>query len=118
MIDTYFDAIWDLARAAGQAAAENENAKLGPEGQRGSDCGFAWVSLPGNIPFARWAKEQGLASKGYPTGMQIWYSTMHDVPTQSVSVHEAAARAVRDVLSRALQIPTITTVAIETWTER
>ena len=103
----FFATLWDHARVAAQAAAVVENDKLGVETTRGLDCGFAWVSLPGNSPFGRWAKAQGIARKGYPSGLQIWYSKLHDIPTQSVSVHEAAARAARDVLSHGLQTSTI-----------
>ncbi len=98
-----FTEVWKLAQRAGNLAARAENARLPGEGLRGLDCGFAWVSFPGNIPFARWAKSKGIASKAYPSGYQIWYSKVHDVPTQSVSVHEAACRAARDVLAHALQ---------------
>lgn len=99
---TEFAALWQRARTAAQAAALQQNAVLGSEDGR-FDCGFAWVTLPGNEAFGRWAKKQGIASKGYPTGLQIWYSKLHEVPTQSVSVHEAAARAARDVLAHGLQ---------------
>lgn len=98
-----FDQLWAETRAAAQKAAEDENAKLGPESSRGFDCGFAWVTMPGTLPFARWAKKQNIASKAYPTGYHIWYSKLHNVPTQSISVHEAAAKAARDYLSHALQ---------------
>lgn len=98
-----FQKIWADAKAAGEKAAAEQNAKLGGENYRGFDCGFAWITMPGNIAFARWAKKEGLASKGYPTGMSIWYSKVHSVPTQSVSVHEAACRAARDVLAHGLQ---------------
>lgn len=37
----------------------------------GGVCGFAWVWLKGNTGFARWAKAEGLTSKGYPTGLTI-----------------------------------------------
>jgi hypothetical protein len=99
---TDYPEIWARAKAAGEYAAKVENAKLGPEGGRGLDCGFAWITMPGNIPFGRWAKKTGIASKGYPTGLQIWYSKVHSVPTQSVSVHEAACKAARDVLAQLL----------------
>lgn len=98
-----FSVLWSQAQAAAQTAAEAENAKLGAEYGRGLDCGFAWLEMPGNIPFARWAKKEGLASKAHPSGYFIWYSKLHTVPTQSVSVHEAAARAARDVLAHGLQ---------------
>lgn len=101
--DLEFAALWAKAQRAAQAAADEQNAKLGPENNRGFDCGFAWITMPGNIPFARWAKKTGVASKGYPSGMQIWYSKVYDCRTQSVSVHEAACRAARDVLAHGLQ---------------
>lgn len=34
-------------------------------------CGFAWVWLKGNTGFGRWAKSAGIASKGYPNGLNI-----------------------------------------------
>lgn len=37
----------------------------------GGVCGFAWVWLKGNTGFGRWAKAQGIASKGYPNGLNI-----------------------------------------------
>ena len=98
-----FAKLWELAKQAAQAAAEQENARLGNENRRGFDCGFAWVHFPGNTPFAKWTKKAGLSSKHYPTGQSIWYSKLHSVPTQSVSVHEAACRAARDVLAHGLQ---------------
>jgi len=99
--------IWEAARLAAETAAKAENERLGDENSRGFDCGFAWISFPGNTPFGRWAKQAGIASKGYPTGLQIWYSKVHSVPTQSVSVHEAACKAARDVLAHSLQTSTI-----------
>lgn len=34
-------------------------------------CGFAWINVPGNSPFGKWAKSTGLAHKGYPKGLNI-----------------------------------------------
>ena len=95
-----FAELWGQACRAAQAAAETQTAKLRNEY---CDCGFAWVTLPGNHAFTRWTKKQGISSKGYPTGQRIWYSKLHSVPTQSVSVHEAAVRAARDVIAHGLQ---------------
>lgn len=83
---------------AAQAAAEEQNKKLGDEQSRGFDCGFAWVYMSGNDPFTRWVKKEfpDMLSDNYPRGKQIWYSRLHSVPTQSISVHEAATRAFRD----------------------
>lgn len=91
------------ALSAAQTAAEQANAKLGPEASRGFDCGFAWVSFPGNSPLARWLKKNhpDMLSSGYPTGKQIWYSKLHTLGTQSISVHEAACNAFRNVWASA-----------------
>ena len=94
--------IWATAKSAAEKAAKIEDMRLGNEATRGFDCGFAWIAMPGNIPFAKWAKAQGLASKAYPSGYQIWYSKVHSVPTQSISVHEAACKAARDVIAKSL----------------
>jgi hypothetical protein len=104
-----YQALWTEATKIAQLAAQAENAKLGDEAHRGFDCGFAWLHFPGNTPFARWAKKAGIASKHYPSGLSIWYSKLHSVPTQSVSVHEAAVRAARDVLAHGLQTSQIYT---------
>ena len=57
-------------------------------------CGFAWVTFAGNTPWGRWAKAQGIASKGYPKGLQIWVSEFN----QSVERKEAYAQAYAKVL--------------------
>lgn len=57
-------------------------------------CGFAWVRLKGNTAFGRWAKANGYARAGYPSGLNISTKLM----TQSMERNEAAARAMRDVL--------------------
>lgn len=36
-------------------------------------CGFAWVNVPGNVPFGRYLKERG-ARKGYRSGVDFWIS--------------------------------------------
>lgn len=77
------------------------------EGQ-GLDCGFAWVTVDGNHPLARYCrnvvKTMGektthgfYGSKGYPRGWQWWEPGHH--PGQSIGIHEAGARAFRDVLA-------------------
>ena len=57
-------------------------------------CGFAWVTFAGNTPWGRWAKAQGIASKGYPKGLQIWVSEFN----QSMARKEAYAYAYAKVL--------------------
>jgi hypothetical protein len=98
-----FAQLWAHAKRAANIAAMNKNAALGPEDARGLDCGFAWLEFPGNTPFGRWAKKAGIAKKHWARGLYVWYSDLHNVPTQSVGVHEAACRAARDVLAHGLQ---------------
>lgn len=97
--------LWRITCEAAADAAQAQNTRLGNESTRGLDCGFAWVTLPGNHRFTRWLKKHAPAAvgNGYPRGKQIWYSHLHHVPTQSISVHEAACKAARDVLSYGLQ---------------
>ncbi len=57
-------------------------------------CGFAWVTFAGNTAWGKWAKAQGIASKGYPKGLQIWVSEFN----QSVERKEACAQAYAKVL--------------------
>lgn len=94
--------IYVQARDASQVAAEAQNAKLLPEAKRGFDCGFAWVTIkPARGPFVAFLKAHNIGNKhsfsGGP-GYGLWYSALHDIPTQSISVHEAAARAFAAVL--------------------
>lgn len=100
-IDAIYTALWSRAVGAANAAAILQNNTLGPERYRGLDCGFAWIILAGNKPFGRWAKKHDLAGPHYPRGLQIWYSKVHAVPTQSISVHEAAVQAAALVLREA-----------------
>jgi hypothetical protein len=98
-----FALLWIDAQAAAQRAAEQENIRLGNENSRGFDCGFAWLEFDGKHAFARWLKKNDIGRKGYPKGIHVWYSKLHNVPTQSISVHEAACRAAREVLAHGLQ---------------
>jgi hypothetical protein len=85
--------IFTEARAAAQVAALLKNASLPPEQHRGLDCGFAWVNIkPARGPFVTYLKSIKVGETG-ERGYQIWYSCLHDLPTQSVAVHEAAAQA-------------------------
>lgn len=61
-------------------------------------CGFAWVTIhPGTSKAARYAKEHYGASKGYPSGMQIWISDFG----QSMELKEAYAQGFAAVLQEA-----------------
>ena len=93
--------IFSEALTASKKAAEEQNAKLGAEGSCGFDCGFAWVVIkPARGSFVAWLKAQKIGDKHYGGGWNIWYSHLHNLSTQSASVHYAAARAFADVLKR------------------
>jgi hypothetical protein len=97
-----YSTLYASALNAAQLAASVEDAKLGPEAARGLDCGFAWVALrPARGPFVSWLKAQGLGMSGYPTGWQLWGARLHEVGTQSVSVHLEACHAFACVLAQA-----------------
>lgn len=111
-IQQTFADIHQKGLTAAQLAAEGADAKLGPEALRGLDCGFAWVQItPGNSPFARYLKTTDMTSKHWERGIYIWGSKLHNISTQSIGVHEAAARAyaeyVRDALCKISQAPMI-----------
>lgn len=72
-------------------------------------CGFAWVTVDGNSPIARWCrtgvklgKEGGsrrfYGDKGYPLGWQWWEPGGYH--GQSITIHEAGAQAFREYLSQ------------------
>lgn len=73
-------------------------------------CGFAWVLVDGNDPFARFCRAQLMAqppedytarqyfgAKGYPKGWQFWQPGKFR--GQSVEAHEKGSAAFRDVLA-------------------
>lgn len=98
------DKIWNAALAAASAAAQAENDKLGAEGSRGFDCGFAWITIkPARGPLVAYLKNIGVGHSGSYSGgpgYGIWYGELHSIPTQSVSVHQAAANAATEVLKQ------------------
>lgn len=58
-------------------------------------CGFAWINVkPANSAFGRWLKREGIASKAYGGGLDIWVSDYQ----QSMQRKEAYARAAAEVL--------------------
>ncbi len=85
----------DEAIAAAVVAAKAENDRLPPENSRGFDCGFAWVVAPDaklNTPDGKALAALGFQKIWKPQiGVYLWMTGHHS--TQSVSVHEAAARA-------------------------
>jgi len=60
----------------------------------GGVCGFAWVTFAGNTAFGKWAKAQGLANNGYPTGLSFWVRDFG----QSMQRKEEFARSFASVL--------------------
>lgn len=60
----------------------------------GGVCGFAWVALKGNSGFGRWAKREGIARPGYPSGLMI----RANVGGQSYTLKMAYAQAYAAVL--------------------
>lgn len=98
-----FQAILNEAHAAASAAQAGMN-----ENRFALDCGFAWVTLGGNEPLSRWCRDQlkkdvtknrkVYGHKGYPSGWCWW--TPGNFMGQSISIHEAGARAFRDTLAK------------------
>jgi hypothetical protein len=92
--------IYTAAVAAGRAAAEPAKGEtVGITGGYVLDdfpCGFAWVQFTGTTPWARWAKKAGLASKGYPKGMQIWISAYNQSMTKKYAHALAFAKVLQE----------------------
>lgn len=99
----------NYAQILNEAHAAAKAAQAGMVEGRGLDCGFAWVVVDGTDGLARYCraeiKRQGgerqasrdLGSKGYPTGWRFWKPG--DCAGQSIGIHEAGAKAFRDVLA-------------------
>lgn len=86
-----FAAILTEAHAA---AAEAQEGMV--ENMHALDCGFAWVTIYGTDPLARYCRKQDemrsiYGSKGYPRGWQFWCPGGARV--QAVGIHEAGAKA-------------------------
>lgn len=103
---TNYAAIWAEADVAGLSAARacqttpmvvvsltdpRQPHEYVPDGP----CGFAWVTVPGNTSFGRWAKKHGLMTKAYPKGLMHWVR----VGQQSIQIKEAYARAFATILN-------------------
>ncbi len=97
-----YASILTAAHAAASAAQEGM-----VENMNALDCGFAWVTVDGTDPLARFCRKErkrlmeiGGAStreahqygdKGYPTGWRFWCPG--GAPVQAVGIHEAGAKA-------------------------
>lgn len=83
-----FQAIYDKALAAGQQAEADYLAKTGEDDY----CGFAWVEIPnGRSPFVNWCKKNGIGSKHWQKGWQIWRPTQ--CMSQCMNLLEVGAQA-------------------------
>lgn len=102
-----YAAILDEAHAAAREAVAAE----GPENTLALNCGFAWVTISGNEPLARWcrAARRKLGNDTYATrgtyGELHWHKgwmwwNPGDFHGQQVTHKEAGARAFRDALAK------------------
>lgn len=83
-----FQAIYNQALAAGQQAEADYVAKVGEDDY----CGFAWVEIPnGRSPFVSWCKKNGVGSKHWKKGWQIYRCT--GSYSQCMNVLETGAQA-------------------------
>lgn len=91
--------ILGLMRIKAQQAADAENAKLGPEKDRGFDCGYAYVHIHNaRDPFAKFLKAENIGHKNHKRGWEVSAYDLHTIATQSYTVHYAAAQAAAHVL--------------------
>ena len=105
-----YEAILNEAHAAAAEAVKVAATRY--DEMRGA-CGFAWVTISGTEPLARYCRKQlkalpidgtrtasrmRLGSKGYPSGWQFWNPGNHG--GQRVDIKEAGAKAFRDVLAK------------------
>ena len=91
--------IFEAAKALAGFAAISADKALPTEVERGLDCGFAWVIVnPARGPFVAWCKANNIGHKHYKAGWEFWYSAFDPTNTQSISVHEAAAKAFAESL--------------------
>jgi hypothetical protein len=98
-----------LAEAHGAAKMAVDQACAVYDEMKGG-CGFAWVTISGTEPLARWCRKMAKATahdrrsamaygdKGYPTGWQFWNPGNHG--GQRVDIKEAGAKAFRDTLGK------------------
>ena len=89
-----YQSIYSEAMAKAVIAGKEYVAKYGED----MYCGFGWVEIPnGRSPFVNWCKKNGVGSKHWKKGWQIWRPTGN--MTQSMTVLEIEAQAFADVLT-------------------
>jgi hypothetical protein len=118
--DSRYEAAWQAAVAAGEAAAdavevvpmvvvERENPwdDSSPVVKRyapveGGVCGFAWVKVyPGNSRFANWLKRSGKGRSAYGGGVSYWVSRYGQSMTRKEAFAQAVAESLRSSLVEA-----------------
>jgi hypothetical protein len=93
------------------AAAREAVASKGPENMMALNCGFAWVTISGTDPLARWCRAQRkrMANDTYATrsyfGDKHWHKGWNfwnpgNFSGQQVTHKEAGARAFRGALAK------------------
>ena len=103
-----YEAILTEAHAAADAAQAGM-----VEDMNAFDCGFAWVTIDGNEPLAKFCRKAAKSGgrdydrrrygdKGYPKGWQFWGPGAFN--GQAIGIKVAGANAFRDVLSLKYQI--------------
>lgn len=111
---TTYEALYEQANKAGEAAAEAAKPTPIVVGQPGTPlgsdidyskptyyiseglCGFAWVKFPGNTGFGRWAKRTGRASKAYGGGLQVRVRGYGQSVDRKTAYAQAFAAVLRD----------------------
>lgn len=89
----HYDELWARAEQAAKAAI----AAKGPENMMALNCGFAWIELrPATHPFVRWLKANGIGSKHWKSGWEIW--NPGGFSGQQVDHKEAGALAMAKVI--------------------
>lgn len=99
---TDFEAILNEAHAAAREAV----AAMPAENPNALDCGFAWVTISGTEPLARYCRKivkadanarRHYGDKGYPSGWQFWKPG--DFNGQAIGHHEAGAKAFNAIIT-------------------
>lgn len=99
-----FQELHNVAHEAGKLAAKlcvPDQFQWSAEGSNATEthpeCGCAWVCFAGNTAWGRWAKAQGIASRGVYKGLEM--SDGIDWDDQSMQVREKYCLAYQDILT-------------------
>ena len=95
-----------ILKEAHEKATAASNAHFAQHGESPFNCGFAWVTIAGTEPLARFCRKQEnssfYGSKGYPQGWQFWQPG--EFGRQDVSCWRAGADAFARHLGETLGI--------------